>query len=150
WSYQPNFESLSEVWQLGEIYVGGEEKTKNELIVPIKIDSNNKGNIKRFKEPKDLRAMYKEIATWVMDDVEATKAKGCPDAQQYVELVFPASNLAPILSNLFTFDDDTDLPNWEFERVFMIPEEESKSVEVVVMSEDNKQKIQAKNNKNKI
>lgn len=150
WSYQPNFDYLSDESQVSEIDVGGEEKTKNELIEPIKIVFNNKGTIKSFVEPKDRRAMYKDMAAWVMDDVEATKAKGRPDAQQYVELVFPTSIPASLLSNLFTFDDDTDLPNWEFERVFMIPEEESKSVEVVVMSEDHKQQLKAKINKSEV
>src|SRR5699024_12626876 len=82
WSYQPNFESLSEESQVSEIDVGGEEKTKNELIEPIKIVFNNKGNIKSFKEQKDRRAMYKELATWLMDVVEVNKKKGQPDAKK--------------------------------------------------------------------
>src|SRR5699024_8623505 len=126
------------------------ENTKNELIEPIKIVFNNKDKIKSFKESKDRRAMYKEMDTRVMDDVEATKAKARTAAEQYVELVFPASIPAPLLRNLLTLDDDTDLANWEFERVVMIHEEESKSVEVVVMSEEHKQQLKAKINKSEV
>lgn len=147
WSYQPNFDYLSEESHVSEIDVGGEEKTKNELVEPIKIAFKNEEHIKSFKEPEDRREMYKDMAAWVMDDVEETKTKGRPDANQYVELVFPTAIPAPLLTNLFTFDDEVNLPNWDFERVFMIPEEESKSIKVVVLSEDHKQQLKAKINK---
>src|SRR5699024_10901813 len=64
--------------------------------------------------------------------------------KKYIELVFPSAVPADLIINLFTFHEDIDPPNWSFERVFLVLDENEHIVELVVLSVDDRKQITAK------
>lgn len=143
WSYQPNYDYIYDTSYVNEVNIGGKEKTKNELVEPIKIIFHHEDRIRSFSDPEKRRELYKDMASWVMDDYKLTKSKGRPQDDRFVEMAFPTDIPADFLTNLFTFNDEIETPDWLFDRVFMRLDDETKSVEVLILSKDNQRQITA-------
>jgi len=79
-----------------------------------------------------------------MSDVQVQNANGRPTDNQYTELVFPTNIPADLLTHLFTFNDELDTPDWSFDRVFLLLNDESKSVDVMVLSKDQQKQLTAR------
>lgn len=150
WSYQPNYDYFHDTNYVNEVDIGGQEKTKNELVEPIKMVFKNGDMMRSFIDPKNRSNLYKKMASWVMYDYHLTKATGRPTDDKYVELVFPTTIPGELLRNLFTFNDDFDPPEWSFDRVFMALDEESKSVKVIILSKDQDKQLTARIDKSEI
>lgn len=141
WSYQPNYESLYNTNYVNEVDIGGNEKTKNELIEPTEIIFKDDEQFTSFMNPVDRQSLYKEIASWVIYEPQITGAKGRPTDEQYVELIFPSAIPADLIGNLFSFNSEIDPPAWSFERVFIIVDEKSQSLELKIVSVDGRNQV---------
>ncbi len=142
WSYQPNYESTyPDTSYVNEVDVGGKEKTKNELVEPNNMIFKKGDTLQGFINPLERQKLYKEMTSWVMYDHHITKANGKPKGQQYVELTFPTAIPAELMMNLFTFDQEVNTPNWSFERIYFMLNDESKSIEVRILSMDGQRQL---------
>src|SRR5699024_6657571 len=97
WSYQPNYEKFYDTSYVSEVDVGEDEKTKNELVEPIKIVFKDGERARTFIDPKKRKDLYKDMASWVMSDHQIKEANGRPQDDQYAELVFPTEIPADLL-----------------------------------------------------
>lgn len=147
WSYQPKYDYLNDADYVSEVDVGGEEKTKNELIQPSKVIFNNQVEFKGFKNPEDMLTFYQDMTSWVLYDYEVSEAEWKPEDSRYVEVIFPDVIPAELLTSLFTFHDDVDIGNWSFDRIYLSLDGEEQSVDVIVKSEDNRRQIKATTDK---
>lgn len=143
WSYQPNYDYLNDASYVNEVDVGGQEKTKNELIEPTKIVFKNNEQINGFKDPHDMQVFYRDMASWVLYDYEITEAKNLPKSDQYAEVIFPNLIPAELITNLFTFNDEITLTDWSFDHVYMIPDGHDQSIDVYILSKDGKRLLTA-------
>jgi len=112
WSYQPNYESFYDTSYVNEVDVGGIELAKNDLVAPKEVIFQEDQKVTSFVNPNDRLLFYKNLASWVFYDFRVTNSNGRPDEKKkYVELVFPSALPAELITNLFTFHDEIDLPN---------------------------------------
>ena len=145
WSYQPNYESFYDTSYVNEVDVGGIELAKNDLVAPKEVIFQEDQKVTSFVNPNDRLLFYKNLASWVFYDFRVTNSNGRPDEKKkYVELVFPSALPAELITNLFTFHDEIDLPNWSFERAFLIVNEEHHELELRIVSVDDRKEITAK------
>ncbi|HLR23585.1 MAG TPA: two-component system activity regulator YycH [Pseudogracilibacillus sp.] len=147
WSYQPNYDYLQDADYVNEVDVGGEEKSKNELIHPSKVIFNNQVDLKGFKEPGDMLSFYQEMTSWVLYDYDTSEAKWNPGDSRYVEIIFPSKIPAELVTSLFTFNDDIEVGNWSFDRIYLSLDGDEQLVDVIIKSDDNRRQIKAKTDK---
>ncbi len=144
WSYQPNYENVLDTSYVNEVDIGGTEKTKNEVVEPIEIVFKNKDKVTSFIHSSDRQHFYKDLAAWALYDYRVTNSNGRPEEdKKYVEMVFPNAIPAELVTSLFTFHDQIEPPSWSFERVFLILDEKNHSVELKVLSVDDRKQITA-------
>src|SRR5690625_52348 len=151
WSYQPNYEDFYDTSYVNEVDIGGNEKTKNELVGPIEVVFRNGEIVKSFTNPVDRESFYKDITSWVLTDYFLSDSTGRPNEDEvFVELIFPSAIPAELITNLFTFQDKIEPPNWSFERVFLTFDEEHHSLELRIISVDDRKQISARIEKSDI
>lgn len=143
WSYQPNYESFRDTSYVNEVDIGGNEKTKNELIEPSEIIFRNDEKTTGFMNPIDRQSLYDDIASWELYDYKLMEANGRPDMETFVELIFPTNVPVSLATNAFTFNDDFEPPDWSFERVFITFNDESQSLKFTILSVDGRNQIVA-------
>ena len=143
WSYQPNYDYLYDASYVNEVDVGGQEKTKNELIEPTKIIFKNNKEVNGFRDPHDMQIFYRDMASWVLYDYEITEAKNLPKSNEFAEIIFPNLIPAELITNLFTFNDEITLTDWAFDHVYMIPDDHDQSIDVYILSNDERRLLTA-------
>ncbi|MEI3604422.1 two-component system activity regulator YycH [Pseudogracilibacillus sp. SE30717A] len=144
WSYQPNYENVLDTSYVNEVDIGGLERTKNEVVEPIEIVFRNGEKATSFITPNDRYSFYKDIASWSLYDYRLTNSNGRPDDnKKFVEMVFSSAIPADLVTNLFTFHDQIDPPSWSFERAFLVLDEKQRTVELKIISVDNRKQITA-------
>src|SRR5699024_1406547 len=144
WSYQPNYEDVYDTSYVNEVDIGGAEKTKNELVEPIEIIFRNGEKTKSFIDPMDRESFYKDLASWVLSDYQLSDSIGRPNEDElFIELIFPNAIPAELITNLFTFHDKIDPPDWSFERVFLTFDEKHHSLILRILSVDDRKQITA-------
>jgi len=144
WSYQPNYENVYDTSYVNEVDIGGIEKTKNELIEPTEIIFRNGTRASSFINPVDRHMFYNDLASWVLYDYRAGDSNGRPDEEEmFVEIIFPSAIPADVITNLFTFDEEFDPPNWSFERVFFTFDEQHHLLKLIILSVDDRKQITA-------
>src|SRR5690625_1450285 len=145
WSYQPNYEDFYDTSYVNEVDIGGTEKTKSDLIKPDKVVFRNAEKAQSFINPTDRQAFYKDLTSWVLNDYEESESEGRPDENElFIEIIFPSAIPASLLTNLFNFYDEIDLPNWSFNRMFITFDEERHILKLTILSVDNRKQISAK------
>ena len=144
WSYQPNYDDIYDKSYVNEVDVGGSEKTKNEIVEPNEIIFRNGEKIMSFIDPVDRKAFYEDLTSFVLSDYNITESTGRPNEDElFIELVFPNAVPAGLITSLFTFHDEVNPPNWSFERVFITFDKEHHSLELRILSLDERNQITA-------
>lgn len=143
WSYQPNYDSLSNPDYVNEVDLGGGERTKAELIEPVDIVFHTDAGIFGFKRPMERRLFFKEIGTWVLYNQTIRESQEIPKDNAYVELVFPDAIPAEVMTNLFTSSDTIDPPIWSFDRMFITLDNDAKSLKLIIQSIDKRMELTA-------
>lgn len=143
WSYQPNYDALSNPDYVNEVDIGGFERTKAELIEPIDALFHSDAGVYGFKRPTERRLFFKEISTWVLYDHSVRESRDLAKDQEYVEMVFPDTIPAELISSLFTFNDSINTPIWSFDRFFITLDEDSKSLNIIIQSIDERMELTA-------
>lgn len=138
-SYQPNYDSIYDTSYVNEVDIGGSEKTKNELVEPTEIIFRHDDKAFSFMNPLDRQLFYQDLASWVLYDTKIIDANGRPDADMFVELVFPSAIPVAMVTSLFTFNDQIEFPDWAFERVFITPQDQS--LELTILSVDKRKQV---------
>lgn len=143
WSYQPKYDQLYDTSYVNEVDVGGEDKTKNELIEPENIVFHQEEFIWGFHKPIERQRFFKEIASWVLYDYEEESIDSLPEEEHFVEINFPSAIPANLMTNLFTFNDQITTPDWSFDRVFITLNDDEQSSELSIVSIDRRKQITA-------
>src|SRR5699024_10890308 len=66
---------------------------------------------------------------------------------RYVEIIFPSKIPAELVTSLFTFNDDIEVGNWSFDRIYLSLDGDEQLVDVIIKSDDNRRQIKAKTDK---
>src|SRR5690625_1281683 len=119
WTYQPNYELIYDASYVNEADVGGGERTKSDIIQANNILFIQNENIYSFSKPTEKNDFYKEMEDWVLYDYRESDAKRKPDEDKYIEIVFPSKIPAELLTNIFSFNQNKELPNWSFDKVYI-------------------------------
>lgn len=143
WTYQPKYDQFYDTSYVNEVDVGGEEKTKNELIEPKSVIFHHGEAISGFSKPLDRQRFFKELASWVLYDYNESDAQAKPDSDHMIEIVLPTAIPADLITNLFTFNDQMYAPNWSFDRVYIMLDTTNHVSELVIISADNRKQITA-------
>src|SRR5699024_3316578 len=59
------------------------------------------------------------MQTWEMYNIEERQSNGAPNDRRYVEIIFPTEIPGETIPNLFAFNDEIDLPNILFNRIYV-------------------------------
>src|SRR5690625_7025875 len=71
---------------------------------------------------------------WVLYDYRESDAKRKPDEDKYIEIVFPSKIPAELLTNIFSFNQNKELPNWSFDKVYIRFNDHSHTLQVIIFS----------------
>lgn len=143
WSYQPNYDYFYDASYVNEVDIGGVEKSRNELIQPKQIVFRNENNIFSFIDPKDEEGFYQEISSVVLYNYQILDASGRPDSDEYIEIIYPTAIPVEVIISLFTFEDGVVTPSWSFERIFLTKNEQNRTIQLIVLSEDGNKQLTA-------
>lgn len=152
WNYKPNTELLSNDQSIfvNEVDLGGKEELKRSLIQPNMITFHNRNRYYGFKSPLESQELYKEMQKWVLKDFQGSASDGTPINNHQVEIVFENKLPLEIITSLFTINEEESLPNWSFQRMFILFDQETSSLNVVFLSIDGQQQVQYVVNDSKI
>lgn len=143
WTYQPKYDVHEDTSYVSEVDVGGTEKTKSDLIEPKQIMFHHDGQLSGFKKPIERERFFKDLSSWVLYEFEESNADELPDVNKMVEITFPDQIPVETITNLFTFDDIENLPNWSFDRAYLLLDEEEEIIEFLIVSSDERKQITA-------
>src|SRR5690625_4855606 len=142
WSYQPDYGLISDK-NYREVNVGGEERTRSDLIHANKIVFHDEQEVYSFSRPHEKDTFYYRLSDWIMYNYKVEDAKGRPTTDQYVELIFLNKIPAELLNNIFSFDGKVDFPSWSFNRIFITTNKENKTLQMRTLSVDGRKEITA-------
>src|SRR5690625_2535951 len=80
---------------------------------------------------------------WVLYDYRESDEKRKPDEDKYIEIVFPSKIPAELLTNIFSFNQNKELPNWSFDKVYITFNDHSHTLQVIIFSIDGRKQITA-------
>lgn len=141
WSYEPNFNFLSDSYT--EADIGGKgEMQKKDLVTPSSFVFHQYDGTYGFDDPEEGLELYDDMQDWHMDNLTEKSANGPPEDGNRIELIFPDPLPMELADSLFTFQDDTNFPNWSFQRIFITFNQDS-SLEVEFLSADSKKSAKA-------
>lgn len=136
WTYQPNYEQFQDPDYVNEVNIGGEEQEIRDLIAPKSIVFHDNKRALGFGKPSDGEAFYESMQTWEMYDIEERQSNGAPNDRRYVEIIFPTEIPGETIPNLFAFNDEIDLPNILFNRIYVTFNVDETSLNVHFVSID--------------
>jgi len=143
WTYQPNYDVHEDTSYVSEVDVGGNEKTKGDLIKPKQIVFHHDEDVSGFNKPIEKERFFKDLSSWVLYEYEESDVDELPDANKMVEIIFPDQIPAETITNLFTFDESRNVPSWLFDRAYLLLDEEEEIIEFVIVSMDERRQITA-------
>lgn len=144
WSYQPNYESFYDTSYISETDVGGLEKNKRELIVPLNIVFHNDSRSMSFQNRTEQLNFYDVMTTWTFDDYIEQDASFVPTEEDvYVELIYPTSVPIQLIANMLTFREEIDPPDWYFQRLFITFDETNRTLRATILSNDGRRQVTA-------
>lgn len=150
WTYQPKYDVLDDMSYVSEVDVGGSEKKKSDLIAPTQIIFHHDEAISGFTKPIERQRFFKEFTSWTLYDYAERDFEELPETNKIVELKFPDEFPVDLITNLFTFDEEIVTPNWSFNEMFLIIDDEEELAELIVNSSDERKQITAIIDKNEI
>ena len=143
WSYQPNYDYLYSADYVNEVDIGGDERGKNELLKPNKIILREGEEATGFYDMVEQQQLFQSIKSWELSDYKIKEVEGRPNNKNYVELIFPPKTPVELVSTIFTFRETPELPNWTFSRIFLRMNEESNTLKLGILSDDQTKMMEA-------
>lgn len=148
WNYQSNLEPLYGNSEFtNEVDLGGKEEMKRSLIQPNSIIFRNHDRYYSFTSPLESKKFYQETQDWLLSDFQVNGSTGRPTNDYQIEFVFPHLLPAEIIRSLFNVNEEDQLPNWSFQRMFIILNEETSLLQVKFLSIDGQQEVKYNVNK---
>lgn len=138
WSYQPNYDALSDPDYVNEVDIGGSEKMKTDLIEPDNIVFHTDEGVHGFERPQDRRLFYNNVTTWILYDQSVKEYDGLPEADQYAEFIFPDKLPIQVIETILTFNEQIELPSWSFDRIYVTTNDDSQSLTFTIPSTDDR------------
>lgn len=143
WSYQPNYDFLynNQTEYVSEVSLGGDDKTKREVIVPNSIIFHNNNNYFGFKNPRDQHLFYESMDGWGLDNPQLETVTGAPSYDYQIEFSFTQELPTEVIRSLFEMDEKEVLPHWSFQRLFISLDIHDETMEAHFLSEDNEKRL---------
>ncbi|HLQ72957.1 MAG TPA: two-component system activity regulator YycH [Bacillota bacterium] len=141
WNYKPNSErQQSESTYVSEVDLGGEELTKRKVIQPESVLFHRQDGVFGFSEANRWRNFYRQLDEWTLDDYSIHSAEATSFDSNYVEIKFATSIPAEAIKSLFSLnEEDLSLPQWNFEKVYIVLDDGDSSVQAYFPSESKKE-----------
>jgi len=139
WSYSPEMERLTQNAVEDSTDLGGDDETLKSLVKPTSIIFQNDDHYFGFNDPGDRASLYQNMQDWSLYDFRTTSNNGVPSEDKQVEVIFPDAIPMELAGSLFTFNDDVQMPQWGFERLYITFNEDSNTLNVIFLSEDGEQ-----------
>lgn len=144
WSYQTDYSGAhnTDPAYIPEADAGGDVRTKRDVIVPNKAIFHISNEHFGLNHPSRLVNMYEKIQEWSLTEYVEKEDNQFHLEEPYMEVEYPEALPIDMVKSLFTLADDIDLPNWNFERMFVSLEEEQSAVTLYFLSVDEQNYIQ--------
>jgi len=143
WTYQPNYKQIYDTSYVNEANVGGREILKSELIKPQHILFKKRDEVYGFEKPLLKNNFYEEMTNWTFYEYKESSVEDEDDLNHHIEILYPLQISSELLSNMFTFNDNINLPSWSFDKISMTLDEQKHTMEMAIYSVDNRRKITA-------
>ncbi|WP_188455434.1 YycH family regulatory protein [Virgibacillus oceani] len=149
WNYQPNDTLLNDQEEV-DMDIGGSEVTQQEIVEPESIIFHQFNKHYGFTDPSKRQSLYQDMQKWVLYNMEIMNANGAPANDYQVEVTFPDALPMGIITKIFKLNDDnTYLPDWSFNRMFITFIPDSKALRLQFLSENGQKKAVANVNDSK-
>ena len=135
WNYQPNIDEADN--QLTDAKLNGKEETKKNLIQPSQIIFHNNDFYQGLANKNKQKELYTNIQEWSFYDFDTVPAESLDSVlnqtQNKIEIIFPTPLPFTIIRDLFTVNEEGNLPESLFDRMYILLDEvlTSKQVQFV-------------------
>ncbi|MDX8045413.1 two-component system activity regulator YycH [Gracilibacillus sp. S3-1-1] len=138
WTYQGDYESSSSELIAEDAQLNGTGQTKKELIQPSQVLVHHYGETTGFSDKQEEVEVFQDISDWSLYDfmtISTDNMEDADDMEHTIELIFPTSIPASMISELFTTDDIPSMTS-KFDRVYIYIDNEMSNPKVVFKSND--------------
>lgn len=143
WNYQQNYQFFSKNEYVDQQNLGGTKVTKKDIIEPNSIIFHNNGTFYGFADPSDRQALYHDMQTWILYDLQIRNGNAKPSNEQQLEITFPEPLSMQLAASLFSFNEDVNLPNWRFKRIYITFNRDAATLNMVFLSLDGQKRAVA-------
>lgn len=143
WNYQPNYDFLynDQTEYVNEVNLGGEEKTKRDIIVPDSIVFHDYNNYYGFKNPYAQQEFYERMTEWTLHDPYTETIESIPNYDYQIDIHFPQKLPIEIVKNLYDVNEEDELPTWSFQQLYISVDPEDESMKAHFLSINNEEQL---------
>lgn len=134
WSYQPKYETIFDPSYVGEVDVGGTEKSKSDVIRPHKVTFHMYETAYGFSSSNDKESFYEQMHEWIVYDYKITEKAVDPIVGRHVDVEFAYDLPVDYLRSVFKFENKDELPNWTFNQLSIGVNDTNQSLEIQIAS----------------
>lgn len=136
WSYQPKYETVFDPSYVGEVDVGGKEKSLDETISPSRFVFQMYETDYGFQKMSDKEDFYNSMNEWVIYDYEIVEEEMSSIDGRQVNMSFAYDLPLEYLQSIFKFEGKEDLPNWSFNHISIGVNDTNQSLQIQVESKN--------------
>lgn len=145
WSNQADYDRMYDTNYINEVDIdlGGMELTTKDILQPSHIIFKRNDEFLSFVNPQDRETLYRDMQSWVLYDFKTGESNGRPENKQFVEVIFPSPLPMEIIPSILTLNEENVMPDWSFQRIFISFIEDSNSLNVLFLSVDGRNQVEA-------
>ncbi|SDQ05245.1 YycH family regulatory protein [Virgibacillus salinus] len=143
WSSQPEYPMVKTDEFVDSVNLGGKKETKKTIIEPKSVIFQNNDNYYSFTDQVDRKSFYEDMQSWVLYEFQTKSTGERPSEENQLEIIFPEALPMELAGDLFTFNSDVYLPDWNFKRLFITFNRNSSSLNIMFKSSNGEKQATA-------
>ncbi|MRG87977.1 YycH family regulatory protein [Salinibacillus xinjiangensis] len=116
------------------ISINGEKAELNEAVLPTQMVFHQEGHPLQFTDKTKEGEFYQALKEWDFRIYEDKTNVNINEEQTYVELIYPENIPVSLLPRMFNIGEDGLNADWDFNRLYLVLNNESNTIDVVFQS----------------
>ncbi|HLR64431.1 MAG TPA: two-component system activity regulator YycH [Pseudogracilibacillus sp.] len=144
WNYQPSYETLYDPSYVGEVDVGGSERTKSDLIAPAKILFHFNEETYAFNKASERLSFFKDLQQWNVYDYDEVNLEEGISTFRSVEIKFHDAIPLEYVEHIFNIEEELNYSDSLFDTIVLQMDDENQSLNVIIPNEKQSKAVTAK------